>query len=144
MSSMPSSLTSPMKVGMPSSLGVKNVLTQITDSIKSAASTLAYDMMTYYHGNESGGTPGLLDGPPPTPAYLDRGYFWWEAGAMFGSLIDYWYYTGDSTYNAATSQALSFQVGEHQDYLPSNQSLGMGNDDQGTSLHRQSLQKGIF
>lgn len=23
----------------------------------------------------------------------------WESGAMFGSLIDYWYYTGDSTYN---------------------------------------------
>ena len=25
-------------------------------------SDMAYDMMTFYHGNESGGTPGLLPG----------------------------------------------------------------------------------
>ena len=25
-------------------------------------SSIAYDMMTYYHGNETGGTPGLLPG----------------------------------------------------------------------------------
>ncbi|KAL3421430.1 glycosyl hydrolase family 76 [Phlyctema vagabunda] len=32
-------------------------------SIKSAAATVAFDMMQYYKGNESGQTPGLL--PPP-------------------------------------------------------------------------------
>ena len=55
------------------------------DSIKSAASSIARQMMTSYVGNLSGQVPGLL--PPP--------YYWWEAGAMFGSLLDYWYYTGD-------------------------------------------------
>lgn len=89
-------------------------------------------MMLEYKGNLSGQTPGLLPGPPPTPLVLNAGYFWWEAGAMFGSLLDYWYYTGDDSYNAVIKQALIHQSGDHFDYLPQNQSLGMGNDDQGT------------
>ncbi|KAF8857322.1 mannan endo-1,6-alpha-mannosidase [Acephala macrosclerotiorum] len=101
------------------------------DSIKSVASTIAYDMMSYYKGNLSGQTPGLLPGPPPNPSITNEGYFWWEAGGMFGSLIDYWYYTGDSTYNDVVVQGLQFQVGENDDYLPQNQTNGMGNDDQG-------------
>ncbi|KUJ19063.1 mannan endo-1,6-alpha-mannosidase [Mollisia scopiformis] len=101
------------------------------DSIKSVASTIAYDMMTYYRGNYSGQTPGLLPGPPPNPTITDAGYFWWEAGGMFGALIDYWYYTGDSTYNDVVQQGLLYQVGSGDDYLPANQTNGMGNDDQG-------------
>lgn len=101
------------------------------DSIKSVASTIAYDMMTYYRGNYSGQTPGILPGPPPNPSITNEGYFWWEAGAMWGSLIDYWYYTGDATYNEVVAQGLLFQTGPNFDYLPQNQSNGMGNDDQG-------------
>jgi mannan endo-1,6-alpha-mannosidase len=37
-----------------------------TDSIKSAAGTVAYGMMSYYKGNESGQTPGLLPQPYAT------------------------------------------------------------------------------
>ena len=69
-------------------------------SIKSAASTIAYGMMSLYHGNETGGVPGLLPDP----------YYWWEAGAMFGSLIDYWYYTGDTTYNSVRNQSSIIDV----------------------------------
>ncbi len=78
-------------------------------------------MMTYYTGNLTGQTPGLLPGP----------YYWWEAGAMFGSLIDYWYYTGDPSYNDVTQQAMLFQVGPNADYMPPNQTKSEGNDDQG-------------
>ncbi|KAK3110081.1 hypothetical protein LTR53_016000 [Teratosphaeriaceae sp. CCFEE 6253] len=91
------------------------------NSIKSAASTIAHGMMAYYTGNQTGGTPGLLPDP----------YYWWEAGAMFGSLIDYWYYTADSTYNDVVSQALLFQTGPDADYMPPNQTKSEGNDDQG-------------
>lgn len=77
-------------------------------------------MMQQYSGNVSGNTPGLLPGP----------YYWWEAGAMFGALIDYWYYTGDTTYNAVTTQGLQFQVGANQNYEPTNQTADLGNDDQ--------------
>jgi mannan endo-1,6-alpha-mannosidase len=96
-------------------------------SVQSAAALIAHDMMSYYTGNISGpnNVPGLLPMPP-------SGYYWWEAGAMFGSMIDYWYYTGDSSYNDVITQALLFQVGPYEDYMPPNQSKSLGNDDQGT------------
>ena len=77
--------------------------------------------MSYYNGNLTGAIPGNLPQP----------YYWWEAGAMFGTLIDYWFYTGDTTYNDVTSQALLFQVGPDNDFMPPNQTKTEGNDDQG-------------
>ena len=50
------------------------------DSIKSAASTIAYGMMKYYTGNNTGDVPGNLPDP----------YYWWEAGGMFGTMVEYW------------------------------------------------------
>lgn len=50
---------------------------------------------------------------------------------MFMTLIDYWRYTGDATYNDVTSQAMIFQVGTNRDYMPTNQTKNEGNDDQG-------------
>lgn len=50
---------------------------------------------------------------------------------MFNALIDYWLYTGDSSYNDLVTQGLLFQVGDQNDYMPSNQTLTEGNDDQG-------------
>lgn len=49
---------------------------------------------------------------------------------MFGSMIDYWYYTGDSTYNDVVMQAMLYQVGPDVDYMPLNQTRSLGNDDQ--------------
>jgi mannan endo-1,6-alpha-mannosidase len=70
---------------------------------------------------EQGMVPGLLPQP----------YFWWEAGGMFMTMIDYWSRTGDSSYNDLISQALLFQVGTQQDFMPVNQTKDEGNDDQG-------------
>jgi mannan endo-1,6-alpha-mannosidase len=90
------------------------------DSIKAAAKTAAQGMVQYYTGNRPGDIPGNLPEP----------YFWWEAGAMFGALVDYWYFTGDDTYNEITTQALLHQVGPNDDYMPPNQTKTEGNDDQ--------------
>ena len=79
-------------------------------------------MVKYYNGNETGMTPGIL-APPPA-------YYWWEGGAMWGSLIDYWYYTGDEQYNEIVTQGIQWQVGGNQDFMPLNQTQDMGNDDQ--------------
>lgn len=97
------------------------------ESIKTVTSTIAYDMMSYYSGNQSGQVPGLLPGPCDSLAC----YYWWEAGAMFGSLINYWQYTGDDSYNPAVIQALAFQIGPDENFNPPNQSKNMGVDDQG-------------
>lgn len=49
---------------------------------------------------------------------------------MFGALIDYWYYTGDDTYNAITTQAMIHQIGDYNAFMPPNQTKTLGNDDQ--------------
>lgn len=84
------------------------------------ARVLAAGVRHYYTGDRPGGVPGYL--PPP--------YYWWEAGAMFGSLIDYWFYTGDSTYNNIIIQAMLHQASETQNFMPANQTRVEGNDDQ--------------
>lgn len=48
-------------------------------------------------------------------------YYWWLAGAMFGQLVEYWYYTGDTTYMEITTQGLVAQIGPDRDYMPPNQ-----------------------
>ncbi|KAI1336506.1 glycoside hydrolase family 76 protein [Xylariaceae sp. FL0016] len=96
------------------------------DSIKTAASQVAEDLLTYYHGRDPGRTLGILDGPPP-----NGDYYWWEAGALWGCMIDYWYWTGDDTYNDIVSQALLAQVGPHDDFQNDNWTASLGNDDQG-------------
>ncbi|KAI1081503.1 glycoside hydrolase family 76 protein [Whalleya microplaca] len=96
------------------------------DSISAAAKTLAYDLMKYYRGNESGQTPGILPGPPPA-----GDYYWWEGGALWGAMIDYWHLTGDTTYNDVVTQAMLHQVGPNRDYMPPNVTASLGNDDQG-------------
>ncbi|KAK4112364.1 glycoside hydrolase family 76 protein [Canariomyces notabilis] len=97
------------------------------DSIKSAAKLVAANLMSYYHGDEPGQTPGILPGPPPGGPY-----YWWQAGAMWGTLIDYWYYTGDSTYNDQAIYAMVFQAEPPlNSYMPANWTLSLGNDDQG-------------
>lgn len=50
---------------------------------------------------------------------------------MFGTMIDYWYLTGDTSYNKATMQAMVHQASETGDFMPKNQTRTEGNDDQG-------------
>ncbi|KAK3905020.1 glycosyl hydrolase family 76-domain-containing protein [Staphylotrichum tortipilum] len=77
--------------------------------------------MSFYTGNLPGGVPGLLPRP----------YYWWEGGALMGALIDYWYYTGDPRWNHVAQEGLLFQAGPDNDYMPPNQTMTEGNDDQG-------------
>lgn len=100
--------------------------TDSDDAIKKTASTLASDLLKYYKGNEPGGTPGLLPGE----------YYFGESGAMWSSLIEYWHYTGDSSHNDLVSKAITFQApGAQKDFMPENQTLYEGNDDQSFWAH---------
>lgn len=45
--------------------------------------------------------------------------------------MNYWYYTGDTTYNPVIQQALLHQAGDEWDFMPENQTKTEGNDDQG-------------
>lgn len=48
---------------------------------------------------------------------------------MFGTMVDYWAYTGDETYVNETFQALQHQVGDDNDFMPTNQTKSEGNDE---------------
>ncbi|KAG8167777.1 hypothetical protein KVR01_003466 [Diaporthe batatas] len=93
------------------------------ESIKEAAEIKAKDVMSFYHGQDPGQTLGILSGSGPE-------YHWWEAGALWGTMIDYWKYTGDSTYNDIVQASLLAQVGPYRNYMEPNVSAFMGNDDQ--------------
>lgn len=77
--------------------------------------------MKYYNANVTGvGIPGNLPDP----------YYWWEAGALMMSMVDYWYYTGDSTYNSQIIEGILHQTGPNRDFMTPNQTKTEGNDDQ--------------
>ncbi|KAF8452993.1 glycosyl hydrolase family 76-domain-containing protein [Terfezia claveryi] len=90
------------------------------ESIKSAAKVAAAGMMRDYIGNQPGQIPGRFVEP----------YYWWECGAAWGAMIDYWYYTGDTTWNKDVTEGLLWQVGPAANYMPPNVSKSLGNDDQ--------------
>jgi mannan endo-1,6-alpha-mannosidase len=76
--------------------------------------------MSYYQGNTTASDIGILPAP----------YYWWEAGAVWGAMLDYYHYTNDSTYNEVTALALLSQVGPNYDYVVPAQEFDEGNDDQ--------------
>lgn len=98
---------------LPSTLQVDS-----TDSIRAVAKTLAAGVMSYYNGtNET-----YVDLPTP--------YYWWECGAMFGAMLDYSYYTNDSTYDEVIATALMAQTGPDYDFMLPSHYGDEGNDDQ--------------
>lgn len=82
--------------------------------------------MSFYHGQEPGHTLGVLSGPGPER----HDYAWWEAGALWGTMVDYWKYTGDSTYNDIVQASLLSQTGPDRNYMEPNVTAFIGNDDQ--------------
>jgi mannan endo-1,6-alpha-mannosidase len=93
-----------------------------SQSIKSAAKTVVENVISIYNGGNGTSIPGIFPSP----------YYWWNAGLAFDSLVNYWALTGDDTYNDLVSQALLWQVGQNDNYMPTNQSASIGNDDQAT------------
>ncbi|KAH6685100.1 family 76 glycoside hydrolase [Plectosphaerella plurivora] len=98
------------------------------EDILQSARTLAYDMMLFYSGNQTGKVPGVLPGPPASGT---GDYYWWQGGAMMAAYIDYWYYTGDDSYNQVVYEGMLHQVGENKNFEPLNHTASLGNDDQG-------------
>jgi mannan endo-1,6-alpha-mannosidase len=78
--------------------------------------------MSYYTGN--------VTNTPDTIAVLPAPHYWWEAGAMWGLMLDYYHFTGDSSYNNVTIEALLSQVGPEYDYMVPSHVKDEANDDQ--------------
>lgn len=89
-------------------------------SIRGAAKTIAASVIDRYHKGFD--IPGLFGDP----------YYFWEGGLAWDSLIHYWHQTGDESYNDLVGEALRWQVGSENNYMPTNQTRSEGNDDQST------------
>lgn len=96
------------------------------DSIKNVTSLIAKQLVAQYARTDNKGTT-ILGG---YPGILYPPYYWWQAGAMFGTLLDYWHYTGDDQYNGLVREGLIHNFGDGLDLMPGNQSKNEGNDDQ--------------
>ncbi|KAM0285945.1 hypothetical protein ACHAQH_001132, partial [Verticillium albo-atrum] len=84
--------------------------------------------MSYYNGNVSG-----LPEVKKAACDLPDPYYWWQAGALWGAMLDYYHFTGDSSYNDVVIQALTAPVntGSRHDYNPPEHFDELGNDDLG-------------
>ena len=80
-------------------------------SIKAATRQYAFGLMSYYKGNESGLSKediGVFPKPP---------YYWWEAGAAWGGMIEYTRFTDDTSYVGTLHQALVTNYGPDNNIL---------------------------
>ncbi len=79
-------------------------------SIRSVTSQYAYGLMSLYKNNATG--MSIQDiGIWPQP------YYWWEAGAAWGGMIEYTQFTGDDSYVKTLQQALTANYGPNNDFI---------------------------
>jgi mannan endo-1,6-alpha-mannosidase len=93
-------------------------------SVMSAAATLAHGLMSSYKNNATD-TAFKDVGTFPYPPY-----YWWESGAIWGGMVNYWAYTGDTSYVETTTQALMAQAMPTMDFMAPDWYFSLGNDDQ--------------
>jgi len=94
---------------------IRCVAYSAADSIKNVSSLVARELITQYAVLDDKGTAVTIRGGYPGVLYPP--YYWWQAGAMFGTLLDYWHYTGDDQYNGLVREGLMHQFGERNDLV---------------------------
>ncbi|KAF2760403.1 hypothetical protein EJ05DRAFT_498360 [Pseudovirgaria hyperparasitica] len=98
------------------------------ESVRNAAATVAYGLMSHYTNNQST-TPAADVGSFVSPEGVDKLY-WWNSGAIWGGMVDYAMYSGDNSYVEATKHALAANVGEKADLIIESKRGEEGTDDQ--------------
>lgn len=89
-------------------------------SICNATALIQKGILDYYEGTHYGGTVGMFQPP----------YYWWQAGEVFGGMLDDWFLCQNNTFETLIYDAMIAQTGADYDYMPVNQTMVEGNDDQ--------------
>lgn len=99
-----------------------------TDSVLDAAAVIAKSMLTPYYAYQAtiNTTDKALIG-----TYKGDLWWWWTAGASWGTMLNYWAVTKDETYTSTITEAILAQKGENDDFMPAKMNPNMGNDDIG-------------
>ncbi|ODV91263.1 glycoside hydrolase family 76 protein [Tortispora caseinolytica NRRL Y-17796] len=90
-------------------------------SIRNTSSAIASSIMAFYPPYK---------GIDAAIGVFPRPHYWWQAGAVWGAIIDYWAFVGDDRYNELISEALLSQTGPYNNYMPPAMFAELGNDDQ--------------
>ncbi|KAM3472254.1 hypothetical protein MY5147_005382 [Beauveria neobassiana] len=116
---LPLLVSAPAAMMMPKDLNVQDVR-----SIRNVVATIAHDTMAYYQGNTTTNDPKAIGN-------VNRPYYWWVAGALWGMMIDYYHVTKDPSYNHVVLDALlaKVNIGPDDNYLPPEHADEEGNDD---------------
>ncbi|WEJ95665.1 mannan endo-1 [Yamadazyma tenuis] len=93
------------------------------DSVCEAAKYVADGEWNYYEGLKYGGVVGMFASPN----------YWWNAGEAFGGMVIYYTFCDNKNESLRDLivDGMYAQAGSDYNYIPSNQSLTEGNDDQG-------------
>jgi mannan endo-1,6-alpha-mannosidase len=84
-------------------------------AIKASAKTITGGLLQLYPNDYSRPATGVFRGNNS----------WWEAGAAFESLIDYWALTGDSQYNSLIQNVIATEAGQ-EGFRPTSQPATSG------------------
>lgn len=79
-------------------------------SIKSCSQQYAHGLMSYYEANAT-------DLPKEQIGIFPEPHYWWEAGAVWGGLIEFTQFTGDQSYVKTIQQALTANYGPNNDVI---------------------------
>ncbi|KAG5934542.1 hypothetical protein E4U53_000677 [Claviceps sorghi] len=102
----------------------KDINVDSQTSVRNVAATLAFESMSYYHGNTT-------DPKSKDFGNVNKPYYWWVAGGLWGAMLDYYHYTRDPSYNDVVLQAMlaPTNLGSGKDYMPAEHAVEEGNDD---------------
>lgn len=89
-------------------------------SVCDATVEIINGIMDYSEGSRYGGTVGMFQQP----------YYWWEAGLVFGGLIDNWFICENDSNVKTIQDSIYHQAGPSYNYMILNQSKVEANDDQ--------------
>lgn len=91
-------------------------------SVKGAASKVAKGLIDHWFlGEQAAITAGFQ---------LPASWYWWESGELWTGMVDYWSYTGDSTFLLITHNYLQAQMGGSQNWMLESHRHDEANDDQ--------------
>lgn len=79
-------------------------------SVQSVSAQYAYGLMSYYKNNAT-------NLPKEEIGFFPKPHYWWEAGAVWGGMIEYTKFTGDESYVKTVQQALTANYGPNNDIL---------------------------
>lgn len=104
----------------PAVLGQLKIDVDKPDTLKAAAKVVVKSLVDDYTSQK-----------PFVAGILPSEYSFFESGVFFNTILNYAAFTGDATYNSLFEKDFFNQIGDNANFIPSNKSARIANDDVG-------------